>query len=298
VTGELVPPPGRVISDHFTPIEVPVERDRNFFYPSGEIKLETAMGGAVIIPIDREGNPMSPYEATTGVALPILASTKGVSVDRHHAHFFKWVYTTGSLGEKALRASRLQRVSRPAHDIFHKNYKGTLLPEAEEEEFNRIILNLASYVPEYGIRINGKRVNIAEIGSRERWALRSPAMFTSESKDTIGQFVMNYALEKGFSFRKMEQVDDFLKISFNEAKKDKQLYTKKLQLGLKLTNTVLGNVIQPLNKGYDEARRNKALRANSPVSAWEVARNSIRGRETQHIRMLEKRLKERYRAAA
>jgi hypothetical protein len=286
-------PPG-VSAELIASLETPVNRDRGFFYPNEQTKYETAMGGEVLIPLDRDGEPMSPIEAATGVVLPIIAPTRGSNwVDRHHAHFYKWVYTTGTLGEKALRASRLQRVDRKAHDTYHNTFRGTLIPETEADIFNTIILNLASYVPSYGVEINGRKSEIVPVSSQDRWALRSPTMFRPEMRfrGTIGKFLMTYAMEQEFSIGKMSLIDDFLSLTKEAIRQDKSLRAKKLRLGIKLTNTVLGNVVNPMNPEYTELRRKRALSANSPPSVFYVARNQIEGNEWQYVHVLDRKLR-------
>lgn len=285
-------PPGNV-ADLLASPKVPVLIDGDFLFNSDV--WDGVVPEGVIVPFDSAGRPMSPVEETTGVVLPIVGAIVGKrSPNRHHGHFYKNIYAAGSLGQRAVRYSRLQWVGDLPHNTFHKAFHGTEFPISTEDEFGIALLNCAGYIPQFGVKIEGRKITLGELTTLERKRLRKPGVFITEkhvdAQATIGKFLMHYALIQDFSLAKQGQIEKFLEITDKAMRKDERLRESKMELAMSLTNKALGLAVSPINPHFQAARKTYSLRKNTPPTPWEVAKIHINGHEADYVGELEKRL--------
>jgi hypothetical protein len=240
---------------------------------------------------------MSPVEASTGVTLPVIAKLNGLP-SKHHAHFYGAIYKEGTLSQRALRFSRLQRLPPAIHKNFHMVFDGTTLPADEDEAYAATVLNCAGYIPRYGIRISYKDVSIEEIAPGDKKVLRKVRAFVLErqlkAQTEIGKFLMDYALMQEFSHAEQLRVEEFLDITPERMQQNEDLRGQKLRLGMRLANVALSTAIAPIADNYKQARSEKALRTGMPPSAWQFVKKLIDGHEIDYIPTLEARLKQEY----
>lgn len=257
----------------------------------------TDTGKGFYLPYDRYGNPLSPMETGTNVVLPIVAQLKGRPT-RHHGHFYKAHYLTGSIAERAVRYSRLQKVSRRPHVVFHQKYHGTMMPRDEAAACRTAILNSAGYIPRMGVKIEDRENYIEEITERERVALSRPRVFTLErngdDQAEIGRFLMRYALKQGFDEDMQRTVEEYLALTPRKMAYRARLRRRKLELGLKLADAALEVAVGHVEPDYREAYSNQALREDSPRTAWQRAKDLIDGHEEDYLVDLENRLIDKY----
>jgi hypothetical protein len=290
--------PVRTDSQHAEQPPAPEVLDGRFSFSKVTI-LESGQG--FYSPYDQYGNPLSPMETGTNVVLPIVAQSKG-RPNRHHAYFYECHYSDGDLALRALRYSRLQKVSRGPHKDYHKQYHGTSMPANETETVAAVILNSAGYIANLGVCIDEDGTSIEEITPSQRDALRKPQIFSverSEEKQAgIGRFLMQYALRQRLDHVKQSQIEEFLELTPRKMAYDEGLRARKLHLGMRLTNIAIGLAIDPVAEDYRMAHRKGALRKYTPNTAWEWAKRLVKDHETDYLESLEDRLIAQYGAAA
>ncbi len=295
---ERMIPPGD-IADVLPSPQAPVLIDRGFFVNSKH--WDGIVPEGVDVPITPNGAPMSPIDAATGTPLPIVASFNDKQPNRHHAHFYKWQYTGGTLALQAVRYSRLQWSGRLAHTTYHQTFDGTELPQTPEDEYCITILNCAGFLAPYGVKIENRKVTIGELTTLERKKLRRPGMIIKEQRPeaqaTIGKYLMQYALVQDFSYADQFHIEEFLGISDEAMRLYEEARDRKLWLAMRLTNRAIGLAVDPINAHYQEARKTYSLRKHMPPTPWDVAKLHIAGREPDYVEALEERLTE-YVAAA
>jgi hypothetical protein len=250
--------------------------------------------GEVTIPVNEFGNPMSPIETATGVTLPIVSSIDD-DPTRHHAHFHEDAHKFGSLGQRAVRFSRVQMTTAAPHRYFHNAFDGTALPASEADEYAVTILNCAGYIPGYGVRIARRDMSIDEITPEEKEALRQPGTFsiedTADAKVTVGQFFMHYALSRKFNPDQQALVKEFLAITPERLDHNTMLRRRKIRAGQQLINSAFTIASSSVESRYQSVRDEGALRQEAPFSAWKVMKKHIGDREPEYIEMLEERLR-------
>jgi hypothetical protein len=292
--------PSGINAEVLTPSKVPVQRDRDFFnvHPG----CTRTVPEAVIVPSTAQGNPMSPIELATGVPLPIVTPKSTQEHNRHHAHFYKYMYQAGNMGQQAVRLSRLQNVPISAHHWYHHFFDGTMLPATDAEAYTITVLNQAGYIPDFGVKIANKQATISELTGEEKKKLRRPSTFTSETQADaqirIGQFLMYYALSQDFDRTKELLIEEFLGITDKDMQQNEVLRARKLQLGMKLTNSAIGRAVDPINKTFQQARKSYSLRKHSPPTPWEVVKRALNGHEPDYFETLENRLASEFGVAA
>lgn len=295
---EKMTPPGPD-TQVLLPPQALVDRDGGFF--DGLEALSGNIPRGVLVPTNLRGNPMSPVEASSGIPLPIIAAKGKSGSNRHHVFFFEKDYVAGPLSVQAVRYSRLQKVGIRPHTRFHQVFEGTAMPETPADAYATTILSCAGYIPRFGIKIVDREVSISELTRTERNNLRKPGVFIMERRSNaqakVGKFLMEYALSQDFSQLEQKEVEEFLSISDVKMRKNDVLRQRKLRLGLRLTNKAIAQAVDPINSSYRTARKQHALRQNTPPTPWEVAKLQINGRERDYIKTLEARLSDQLLAA-
>lgn len=256
----------------------------------------------VIIPYNERGNPMSPYEAHTGVILPIYSFAsreEGQRRNRHHPHFYREDYINGTLAQRAVRFSRLQLVAVGKHKSYHDKFKGTRFPDSLQEETIVTILNYAEYVPTFAVDVSGSSFEVRELSPAEKEELQKPGTFTverqGEKRGEIGQFLMGCALLQDIPGNaKPTLIDEFLSITPEESMTDETLRAKKLQLGVRLLNKGIGLAVDPVNVEFSEARRRRAIPIGKPVCAWLLVKQYVAGHEPRYVDTLDQKLRVDY----
>lgn len=259
----------------------------------------------VLIPKNQYGRDMSPVEARTGVVLPIWAPGEG-KTNKHHAHFYKRLYMNGprKIETRAVRYSRLQRVLMTAHNgspqSYHGQFEGTELPKDEKHSFGIIVLNCAGYIPSHVVDLSGSNAEIVETTDKMRRVLRQPGTIGIENRKharkRIGQFLMSAAVAQRFDHVKQTQIEQFLEYCKPKYAGDDDIQTRRLELGLRLSNIGLGVAVNPIDKAYFQARDQAALPDAAPVCAWQVAKDIVTGFEPDYLGELEYNLTEQYAA--
>ncbi len=89
-----------------------------------------------------------------GIPLPLLGelSRAGGSDDNHH-HFHPGAdFKDRDLDEglSAIRASRIQLVSRKLHTRYHRMYWGVVPPQTRSDRLNLVVLSASGYIPDRG----------------------------------------------------------------------------------------------------------------------------------------------------
>lgn len=290
---KLLNPPGPTVDLPSPPQFLAPVHDGSFF----DDFYGTDIPQGVLVPRNDLGNPMSPVEESTGVVLPIAASMQGWQ-NRHHAHFYGRQYREGSLGQRAQRFSRLQRMGSEPHTFFHKMVEGTAFASSEEEEFKVTVLNAAGYFPNYAVRIHEDEIWIDEITEKEQKLLRRPHILTIEDdanhEDEIGRFLMEYSIKQEFPASKQNDVEEFLAITPEEIKADYSKRAHKLKLAGQLTDTAISVALGPVYPTFTEARQAKQLKKTTQPSAWDVVKGLVKGRECDYFDRLEGLLAKQY----
>jgi|GEM_PF-3141564 len=258
-----------------------------------------AVTSEVLVPMNMNGKPMSPIEASTGVVLPVIAPMRGPQ-NRHHAHFYAHAYKNGSQAQQSLRLSRLQLVGVYAHTRVHKAVHGTAFPESPAEEYEAVVLNCAGYIPDYGLRVKKGNVFIDELNNRDKKILRRPHMFTQEGVPNIGRFLLDYALQHDFDDVKQLHVEEFLSLTVEKRKHNEALQQRKLRLAEKLTNKAISIAVDPINPVFVDAHKANKLRRDTPSTAWEVVAQRVdvkrrfRERKSDYLKFLENKLEAQF----
>ena len=285
-------PPGTLAS-RLAPQEAPVPLAGSFLVEKAE-SYESFFDGEVTVPVNVNGNPMSPVETATGIPLPIVASSKSGRKDQHHSFFYDEMYKYGTPGQRAARKSRLQYVNRAHHMMYHNEIDGTEMPQSESDAYRITVLNCAGYIPAYGVRVTGKDLDIVALTDFQRARLREPGIIRVEkgaaAKVTIGQFLIYHALSQRFDKDHIADVTRFLAIDQKEMKRKESLRAEKERLALRLTNIAISHAVDPINEEFRRSRKATALRKGTPPTPWHVVKQQIEGREADYYETLETRL--------
>lgn len=285
-------PPGGSPEQPFSPREASDGNIGRFSLPAEIVAVEYEFDGAVAIPENSYGNPMSPYEVATGVQLPIVGNL-GAEKDRnkHHAHFYKHQHKNGSNGQRANRFSRLQEVNSHSHQIYHKTYDGSAFVGDEMDEYKVTVLNCAGYIPDYGVQI-AKKPKIVRLGERDKKILSRRGAFSIEKyrEDEIGRYLIEYALSQEFPEHKMDWIEEFLSIKDEDRAHDTALNNRRLILASKLTDVALNQALQPVYPIYKQARVKNKLNRDAPLSAYQLVKTKIKNRENDYRELLKIRL--------
>ncbi|HVV25485.1 MAG TPA: hypothetical protein VHC21_00425 [Candidatus Saccharimonadales bacterium] len=280
------------------PPQTPLDTEGRLSF--NEARTIVDSGEGYYTPIDSWDRTLSPMETRTDVVLPIISENQGKQRPSvHHTYFYERHYLNHSAPMRALRHSRLQQTNNPAaHKIYHKHYKGTLMPDGEAAIARAIILNSAGYVPHLGVIIKGDDVTVRELTDQERNRLRKPSVFMLEKsrgdQARVGRFLMEYALRRGFDRAKQAHIERFVELITRKLDKDEELQQQKLRLGLRLANIAISEVVEPVERDYREARRAYALKKGAPTTAWEMVKKLLKEREVDYIPTIENKLLDEY----
>lgn len=257
------------------------------------------MSAEVIIPINEFGNPLSPYEAETGVVLPILSlpsQEDGQHRNYHHANFYREWFLTATPGTAAVRYSRLQYAAKGKHRFYHDLFEGSRLPQTTQEEFEQTIWNYSGYVPAYAVTVGRHEYEIVELEPAQKQELQTPGLLTIERKlglrSKIGEFLMTYAIWSDFDHVKQATIEEFISITPEAAQEDPSLNEKRLRLGRRLLRKGIETAVNPIDKKFRQARElgSVAGHANGPVCAFQVVDSYVRGYEPDYFDTLRDRL--------
>lgn len=254
----------------------------------------------VITPVSSNNRLMSPYERRTGVVLPIWGEGGG-ETNRHHAHFYRVLYEKSPRPQRAflraIRFTRLQRVSRTDHQFYHDNFDGTLLPPNEKRSFMTTILNEAGYIPPWVVDVRGSSPEITETTPEIRAALRRPGVLTIERsphrRAEIGQFLMYYALSQHLGHVKEELLGEFVELTPARTRRSEELRQRKLELGMKLTNIAIGVAVDPVERHFQQARDLEALAPQASICAFHEVKQFVDGHEPQYYDTLRQQIEAR-----
>lgn len=251
----------------------------------------------VVTPVSSEGNEMSPFERRTGVILPIWGTADGPT-NRHHAHFYKRLYEKGPREQRAflraVRFSRLQRVSKADHRIYHDAFEGTQFPQNEKQAFRTTILNESGYIPPWVVDVTNGSPAITETTPIMRHVLRQLGIMSIERppfrRAEIGQFLMYYALKQPLDHVKTSLLEEFAHLTQNVIRNNEQLRERKLELGLKLTNIAIGVAVEPIEKPFQQARDELLLPESAPVCAFHEVKQFVQGYEPDYYDTLQEQI--------
>lgn len=249
-------------------------------------------------PIGQQGRPLSPFETSTGVVLPIWTSLEIGQINRHHAHFYARQYESGSDAVRAVRFSRLQKVLKKPHADYHDYYDGTQQPEDSSEAFKITLLNCSQYIPSYAVDMTRVQPEIIELSDRQTSYLRQPDLLTIEKnkkhRDEIGSFLMRYAISQDFGHEKEHYIEEFLSLFESVSSKNLKRQERMQWLGMKLTNTAIDVAVEPVQPEYKRARDICALPVSAPGCAFQALKNYVRGYETDYFDELRDKLALQY----
>lgn len=252
----------------------------------------------VITPVNEQGNPMSPYEADTGVVLSIWAPGGG-NPNRHHPHFFKKDYEKRGPRSKRgflrpVRFSRLQLVNAGTHTRYHCRYEGTEYPADKHAGFMITILNMSGYIAPFVVDMSQRRTAIKETTPAMREALRQPGIMTMEGSQQrireIGNFLMYYAIKQNFSSENVSLVEEFIGLPNPQADDDPAKQARRETLGLRLIDAAIERAVDPVEACFKEARAIQALRVDAAPTAFETVKAFVSGYEHDYYDALQKNL--------
>lgn len=243
----------------------------------------------VITPVSNNNRLMAPYERRTGVVLPIWGEGGG-ETNRHHAHFYRVLYEKSPQPQRAflraIRFTRLQRVSRTDHQFYHDNFDGTQLPANAKRSFMTTILNEAGYIPPWVVDVRGSSPEVVETTAEMRAVLRRPGILTIERsphrRAEIGQFLMDYALRQNLGHVKEELLEEFVGLTPARTRRSEQLRQRKFELGTKLTNIAIGVAVDPIERPFQQARDQQALSEQASVCAFHEVKQFVDGHEPRY----------------
>lgn len=255
------------------------------------------MANGVVVPVSKNGRPMSPYERRTGVVLPIWGEQSGES-NRHHAHFYRVEYEKGPRKQRAflraVRFTRLQRVARPDHQHYHDTFDGTLKPRNQRQSFIATILNEAGYIPPWVVDVTGSSPKVTETTPQMRQQLRAPGILTIERSEwrraEIGQFLMHYAIGQELGHVKEPLLEEFVGLTPAATRNNEQKRLRKLEIGMKLTNIAIGVAVEPIERPFQQARDMQSLREEAPVCAFHEVKQFVDGHEPRYYDALRQQI--------
>lgn len=228
VLAEMTPP--GIVATHFAHDEAPASRDRSFL--------------------------ITPTDELTGLPLPIIPPDAPVESDwHHHFHPKKSPVLKQSDGGKALRNARLQRVDYLTHhNGYHSNYEGPPLPESDAGKCALVLMSVAGYMPEFGLRFNAQgEPRIARLTEEMRHRLQTSGEVRVGSLDVIRKFLRGHILSQGIET-----------INVNELTIEEFLTTENIERRRLLGHNLLGQLAivatQSADEMYYQARRRELLR--------------------------------------
>lgn len=251
----------------------------------------------VITPVSQNNRLMSPYERRTGVVLPIWGEGGG-ETNRHHAHFYRVLYEKSPRPQRAflraIRFTRLQRVSKADHQTYHDNFDGTLLPPDAKRSFMTTILNEAGYIPPWVVDVRGSSPEIIATTPAIRQTLRRPGILTIERsphrRAEIGQFLMYYALGQQLGHVREDLLEEFIHLTPARTRRSDALRERKLELGMKLTNIAIGVAVDPVERHFQQARDSDALKPQASICAFHEVKQFVNGYEPQYYDTLRQQI--------
>jgi hypothetical protein len=246
---------------------------------------------------------VTPTDETTGIPLPIYPNPDLPPVihlpaknyerlgDWHHPFHPREVLVKGSLGQQALRNSRVQWTEyREHHDGvgYHQAFAGPELPETEGELFKTVVFATAKFLPDRALSFapNGKATEV-KLDDDGRHRLLEDGIIKVANRITVRDFLLDYLARNGGLFADQKKVvERFLDEGSQE---DKQLLGRVL---INLASRATTADIEPLYKQARRAHKLPAHRSAKPAAF--VSNFLLMAREdedTRSIQIFEKRLR-------
>ncbi|HET8708765.1 MAG TPA: hypothetical protein VFL85_00635 [Candidatus Saccharimonadales bacterium] len=233
----------------------------------------------------------------TGLPLSI-APVEGVQIStrsdksnwHHHFHPSTSPVLVNTIGGRALRNSRVQRVDRNFHNYsptaYHCFFKGPDIPEEEDEQFRMVVLACAGYIPEDGVDLSSgepRRVRLSELQLQQ---LRQPGTGDEKqatygyrdlrySYDSVREFFSHYALTRRLDHMDPSKIDEFLHT------KDEQ---QKRYLGHLLLAKKVEVAAEPMREAYKQIRAAGMLHPLMPPAPKTLVRYKL-GRDADREKL-------------
>lgn len=233
----------------------------------------------------------------TDLPLPI-APVEGIQVSarsdegnwHHHFHPSSDPILVNTLGGRALRNSRVQRVDRNFHNYsqkaYHRFFTGPPIPDDENEQFRMVVLACAGYVPEEGVDLQGgepKRVRLTQLQLQQ---LRQPGVGDDKqvafgyrdlrySYDAAREFFSHYALTRSIDHVDQSKIDEFLHT------RDE---SRKRYLGHLLLAKKVDVAAEPVDEIYSQVRQAGLLHPLMPPAPNTLVRHKL-GVSTQREKL-------------
>lgn len=265
------------------------------------------VGGSFLLESSSDTNPiprdlLTPVCELTGVPfvlaptsdLPPIPAHNVKNIDRiadwHHPFHPRAELVNGTLGQKALRACRVQWAKYEKHhnnnpEGYHSIYYGPPLPLTEDEQFRTVIFAAAGYIPPQAIDFQlHTRALTRQLTDAERSQLWGSGQIRIDVPITVRDFIIDHALKREFIDVDDALVDEFLN-TLNLARRQ--------QVGNMLLRAASHEAVEPINPTYRQAKREGLIPPMRKHSAGECALRAMnlasgRGRA---YRALERRLK-------
>lgn len=213
----------------------------------------------------------------TGLPLPI-APVEGVQIStrpdksnwHHHFHPSTDPILEQTLGGRALRNSRVQRVDRNFHNYskksYHRFFVGPEIPESEDEQFRMVVLACAGYIPNEGVDLQSGEPRRVYLTPLQRAQLARPATGDYKqstfgyrdlrySYDSARAFFSSYALTQSLDHIRPALIDEFLHTTQDERKR---------YLGHLLLAKKVDVAADAINTAYTQARQEGLLHPLMP----------------------------------
>ena len=204
----------------------------------------------------------TPSCEVTGLPLPIRLSEppNGARFNFHdyHHHFHPAKELRASLSGKALRYSRGQDVPRALHDRYHDIFSGPAVPDEESAHFKLTILACAGVVPNKVIDLSRPREFQIKTATKQEHQhfveqntihIEQPNRIDNQTKikNTIGKFIVCYALKQNLSDVISERVvEEFLETN--------NAIERKKELGNYILREVVGVALEPVIQAHNTAK--------------------------------------------
>lgn len=232
----------------------------------------------IVEPIDLSGRPLSPYDAHTGMPLPVLPvdhpNGGHTRTNNHHQWFEHAAFAgSGNPGLQALCYSRLQHGPQWVHWRYHHFFAGTLPPESVDDTFRLTVLSQV-YVPEWAVDVSGNKPRIVRPNIQQEQALRAADTWRIERRPSnqakIGMFLMNYAIMQDLPEEQRALIDEFLSIKPRMARRSPEIRARKERLAARVLGKSLEVALEPTEQQFQVARKQERLKEQTPPSSWLV----------------------------
>lgn len=206
-----------------------------------------------------------PFDHHTGIPLPMvhdpaIVADRPVPVseqfsDLHHVFYPRAVLMAGDIGDRALRACRVQLVPRPDHNLYHATYGVPNLPRSEFENFRTIVFSAAGYMPGRAVFFNASgKPELVPLSPDMRSELWGPKAARIEMPDRVRRYLMRYSVQYGLDVSPL-LMDEFLHT---------KLEHRRMALGRELIRRASEEATRPLARQYFDAREKRRLPRDRP----------------------------------